>query len=65
MLQLTNSSICAMSSVFHREEATEGQEEREQPPSKTKKARKERRHVEQAAISQEPLPSSGVEISVS
>ncbi|XP_019748390.1 methyl-CpG-binding protein 2 [Hippocampus comes] len=47
------------------EEATEGQEERERPHSKTKKARKEQRHVEQVAISQEPLPSSGVEISQS
>ncbi|XP_037101796.1 methyl-CpG-binding protein 2 isoform X1 [Syngnathus acus] len=42
-------------------EEPEGQEERVRPHSKTKKVRKERRHVEQVAVSQEPLPLSGVE----
>ncbi|XP_049610575.1 methyl-CpG-binding protein 2 [Syngnathus scovelli] len=42
-------------------EEPEGQEERVRPHSKTKKVHKERRHVEQVAVSQEPLPLSGVE----
>ncbi|XP_077409751.1 methyl-CpG-binding protein 2 [Vanacampus margaritifer] len=43
------------------EAAPEGQEERERSHGTTKKARKERRHVGQVAVSQEPLPPSGVE----
>ncbi|XP_077368300.1 methyl-CpG-binding protein 2 [Festucalex cinctus] len=43
------------------EAAPEGEEERERSHGTTKKARKERRHVGQVAVSQEPLPPSGVE----
>ncbi|XP_061603597.1 uncharacterized protein LOC133465136 isoform X3 [Phyllopteryx taeniolatus] len=43
------------------EESTEGQEEKERPHTKTKKARKEQRHVEQVSVSQEPFPPSGLE----